>query len=280
LRPPDEGAADPAFTASRARLIRFDRALYGRELSSSPLSTLAVDGTSQVSVTDASGNAVALTQTLGATFGSGTATEGLGFAYNGLMNGFEFRDPRAWAYVAPLQPSLNSMAPTIVVKDGKPLLVLGSAGSARIGPLIVSTIVGVVDRGWPLCEAMAAPRVLWGGSGDPYTYLEIFDPITVDQADTLQARGFALQDRLTYPARALNQTDFGGVNAIFIDPADGTMVGVGDPRRQAVAVAPRDELPRNEPPLAPPECWRSLAGSPPRPLPKAGSALPRVLSRR
>ncbi len=258
LRTPDELAVDPAYTAARAGLIRFDRALYARELSASPLSTLAIDGTSQVSVTDAAGNAVALTQTLGATFGSGAATAGLGFAYNGLMNGFEFRDQRAWVYVAPLQPALNSMAPTIVLKEGKPLLVLGSAGSARIAPLIVSTIVGVVDRGWPLCEAMAAPRVLWGGTGDPYTYLEIFDPITLAQADALKERGFTLQDRLNYPASALSQTDFGGVNAIFIDPADGTMVGVGDPRRQAVAAAPRDELPRDVPPFVLPRCWRSL----------------------
>jgi gamma-glutamyltranspeptidase/glutathione hydrolase len=259
-RLPDEAATDPDFLARRAAIIRFDRALYANEVSAGPLSTVVVDGTSQVSTADAAGNAVALTQTLGATFGSGAAPEGMGFALNSLMNGFDFRNPRLWAYLAPLQPPMNSMAPTIVLAGGKPLLVLGSAGSARISPLIVSTIVGVVDRRRPLCEAMAAPRALWGGNVETFTYLELVDPITVEQADALQARGFT-EHRLTYPASPLVLTDFGGVNAIFIDPSDGTFVGVGDPRRQAVAAAPAESA-VDATDLLVPECWRSLGATP------------------
>jgi gamma-glutamyltranspeptidase/glutathione hydrolase len=257
-RPPDEMATDTGFVSRRAALIRFDRALYQSEVSANALSTIEVGGTSQVSTADPSGNVVALTQTLGATFGSGVATAGLGFPYNSLMNAYEFEDRRAWSYLTPLQPPMTSMAPTILVKDGTPLLVLGSAGTARIAPLIVNTIVGLVDRRRPLCEAMGAPRALWGGNVERAVYIEIVDPITEAQADALKTRGFAKQERLRYPASALDLTDFGGVNALFIDPTDGTMVGIGDSRRQGVALAPRDGPLPAEPPLAPPACWRSL----------------------
>jgi gamma-glutamyltranspeptidase/glutathione hydrolase len=257
-RLPDALAADSLQLSRRAALIRFDRALHEGEVSSSPLSTLVVDGTSEVSIADAYGNVVALTQTVGATFGSGAATEHFGFVYNSLMNGFEFTDTRAWSYLAPLQPPKNSMAPTIVLKDGRPLLVLGTGGSARIGPIIVNTITAVVDRQLPLCEAVAAPRALWGGNRDRESYIEIVDPITEAQADALKARGFERQVRLTYPASAIDLTDFGGVNAIFIDPSDGTMVGVGDPRRQGVAAAPRDGPFPAEPAPTLPDCWQSL----------------------
>ena len=268
-RLPDELAVDPGHVAGRAALIRLDRALWDREVSADPLSMVETGGTTQISVADSLGNVVSLTQTLGSTFGSGVATAGFGFPYNSLLNSYSFHDPRAWSYLTPLQPPMNTMAPSIVVKDGKPLLILGSAGTARIGPSIVSAIVGVVDRALPLCEAVAAPRALWGGNLTSRVYLEMVDPITAEQADTLQERGFTKQERLTFPATPLDLTDFGAVNAIFIDPADGTMVGVADPRRQGVARAER-EAPVDAPTLVLPECWRALysASGAPAPPPR------------
>jgi gamma-glutamyltranspeptidase/glutathione hydrolase len=238
LRPPDTLAADPEHVRRRAALIRFDRALLESEVETAAVSRLFLGGTTQVSVVDAQGNAVSLTQTLGATFGATVATPGLGFPYNSLLNGFEFEDRRAWSFAEPLKSPMNSIAPTILLRDGAPFLVLGSGGSARIAPMIVDTVTAVVDRHLPLCEAMAAPRVLWGGKADPTVYVEIVDPVTDAVADALQARGFAPQERGRYPMSALDMTAFGGVNAILVDPVDGTMVGVGDPRRQGAAAAP------------------------------------------
>ncbi len=266
-RLPDDLAVDAAWVGSRAALIRMDRALRADEVSIGPLSSLEAGGTSQVSVVDSAGNAVALTQTVGATFGSGVATDGFGFPYNSLVNGYEFLEPRAWSYLQPLQPPMNSMAPTIVVKDGSPLLVLGSAGTTRIGPAIVGTIVGVVDRRLPLCEAIAAPRVLWGGNRSSRVYLEIADQITEEQADALAARGFAIQERITFPATPLDMTDFGGVNAVLVDPADGMLVGVADPRRQGVARA-ESELPDPAPVPVFPSCWRELLAAGRAPTPR------------
>ena len=83
------------------------------------------------------------------------------------------------------------------------------------------------------------------------------DPITAEHVDSLAARGFVVPDRRSYPAAPAELTVFGGANAIFIDPADGTMVGVGDPRRQGVAVAPRAEPTDHGGWEELPECWRS-----------------------
>lgn len=254
-RSPDELAADPAHVASRAARIRLDRALSDREVSPLPLSRLVVDGTTQVSTADAAGNAVSLTQTLGPQFGGGAATAGWGFAYNGLINGFDFLDSRLWSHIEPLQPPINTLAPTILLQDGRPILVIGSAGSARIAPLIVGVIVAVVDGGMTLRDAMSAPRALWGGSVDNHCYLEMFGAIDEAAADELQRRGFVRQKRLSYPATALDLTDYGGVNALIIDPRDGTMVGVADARRDGVAMAPGDPA-AEEPAL--PGCWRDL----------------------
>jgi gamma-glutamyltranspeptidase/glutathione hydrolase len=261
LRLPDQIAVDPAHLDVRAALIRFDRALKRSEISSEPLSAIEVAGTSHVSVADRFGNAVALTQTLGASFGGGAVTVGFGFAYNNLIHGFEFRNRGSWAYFRPLQAPMTNMAPTIVVKDGAPLLILGTAGTAHIAPAIVSVISGVIDQRLPLCEAVAKPRALWGGNVGEEVSLECVDPITDDVADALAARGFVQQTRLTYPATAYDRTEYGSVNAVFIDPADGTIVGVGDPRRQCVARAV-DRHAGATPPFALPGCWRGLYALP------------------
>ena len=261
LRLPDQIAVDPAHLDARAALIRFDRALRRSEISSEPLSAVEVAGTSHVSVADRFGNAVALTQTLGASFGGGAVTEGFGFAYNNLIHGFDFRNRASWAYLKPLQSPMTNMAPTIVVRDGAPLLILGTAGTAHIAPAIVSVISGVIDQRLPLCEAVAKPRALWGGNVDEEVSLECVDPITDEVADALAARGFVAQERMTYPASAYDRTGTGSVNAIFVDPADGTIVGVGDPRRQGVARAV-DARAAAAPALVLPGCWRELYALP------------------
>jgi gamma-glutamyltranspeptidase / glutathione hydrolase len=257
-RTPDELAVDSGHSARRAALIRFDRALSTHEVSPMPLSAVEDRGTTHISVADASGNAVSLTQTLGRTFGCGAATPGFGFAYNSFIEGFDFSDPGSLAYMKPGQTPKNSMSPTIVLRDGRPFLVLGSSGSERIPPHIVDTVVNVVDRGMPLCEATCAPRAIWGGHAEDCTYLEIVDPITTADADALRKRGFDNQDRLTYPAGPLDMADFGGVNVILVDPANGTLVGVGDPRRWGVAAAAAAEPAGAPTGLAVPPCWRSL----------------------
>jgi gamma-glutamyltranspeptidase/glutathione hydrolase len=255
-RSAEELATDAAYIGARASLIRLDRALSLAELSSTPLSTLETGGTTQVSVADAAGAVVSLTQTLGNTFGALVGTEGLGFAYNNLISGFELDDARKWRYARPFLAPRTGMAPTILLENGAPYLAVGSAGSDRILSIVVNVVSNLVDRRMPLCEAITAARALWSGMPADTVLLELVDPITAAHADALAARGFAIR-RQTYPAEALALTEFGGANAVLVAP-DGTVAGAGDPRRQGVAVAARPAPPPPEPELTFPACWRDL----------------------
>jgi gamma-glutamyltranspeptidase / glutathione hydrolase len=267
-RLPDDLATDLAYVASRAALIRLDRALAARELSATPLSTVQVGGTTQVSAIDDAGNLVSLTHTLGNAFGAVVATEGFGSAYNNLLGGFNYTDRRDWQYIRPYQAPMTSMAPTILLKDGAPYLAIGSAGSDKILAIIVNVVSNLVDRGLPPCEAMTAARAVWGGFPEDAVYLEMVDPITDEQADALARRGFAMQHRLHFPAGPLGVAVLGGVNAVLVDPTDGTLVGVGDPRRTGSPAAPRAGPPAGER-FTLPACWRDLYAVSPAP-PGAG----------
>jgi gamma-glutamyltranspeptidase/glutathione hydrolase len=263
---PDETAADPSHLQRRATLIRSDRALTDAEVSPEGTAAYESGGTTQISVVDRMGNVVALTQTVGATFGGGATAGEFGFALNNLLQGFDFVDRLAWMYLRPGQVPMTAGAPTILVREGRPLLVLGGAGSARIPSSLVSVIIGIVDRRLPPTEALGAPRALWDGVHGTL-YLEIVGPADAARAEELDRRGFHSQKRLTYPADPRDVTDFGGVNAVFIDPGDGTMVGVGDARRQGHAQGIALPAPPPEPLVLPP-CWRTLwAERPPRAQP-------------
>ena len=232
--------ADRRKAGERAALIRFDRALLPSEISrEAPDPHLAV-GTTQISVADRWGNVAAVTQTVGSSFGAGVATPGLGFLWNSNLNAFDFANPRSSHYLAPWQPAATAMTPTVVLKDGRPLLVIGSAGSDRVVPTMVSVISAVIDRELGLRQAVAAPRAIWGSSYGPLRpWVELAGEITPARAAALEARGFENLFQLSFPARWFDLMLFGGTNVILVQPASGQFVGVADPRRLGVAAAPR-----------------------------------------
>jgi gamma-glutamyltranspeptidase/glutathione hydrolase len=225
---------DPGVAAQRAALIRFDRALSDGEIGPYLVTPWEEKDTTHLSVIDRLGNVAVFTQSLGRTFGSHVATPGLGFPYNNFLEAFEYIDPRSPDYIRPRRTAYTTLAPTLVLRDGTPILALGSAGTLRLVPSILITISNVVDRGMSLRQAMAFPRVLWGGSKDNTVYLEVAPPVTDAQADELVRRGFAKVYRLRFPPRDIDVSAFGGVNAIAVDH-EGTFVGVADPRRQGCA---------------------------------------------
>ena len=230
--------ADRGFAAERAKLIRFDRALSPSEIGGEVSQTSFGIGTTQVSVVDRSGNVVGLSQTMGAFFGSTVATPGLGFLYNGNLNPFSFDSVLSPDYLRPGRVPRTTMTPAIVLKHGKPLVVLGSAGSERVVPTMVSVISGIADRGLDLCEAVATPRAVWGTNwAEPRAFVELAGEITVERALALEKRGFQGMNRLEFPSSLMDLSAFGGTNAIIIDPQTGMFVGVPDPRRSGVAVA-------------------------------------------
>lgn len=226
---------DAGYGRRRARLIRFDRALEDREILASRGPWIAAGGTTQISVMDHWGNAVAMTETLGTS--AFVASPRLGFQYNSLLDSFDLAHPASPRYPAPMRVARTSMAPTLLVRAGVPLVVLGGAGSSRIPSSMLVVISNLVDRGMGLGEAISSPRVVVDPPKGTRVLLELAGAITPAQADTLQARGFVNQFRLTFPPRQVDLCAFGGVNAVLVEPG-GTLVGVGDPRRQGGAAAP------------------------------------------
>lgn len=126
------------------------------------------DQTTHYSVVDKQGNAVAVTYTLNLNFGSGIVAKGTGILLNDEMDDFSAKPgvPNAYGLIggeanaiqAGKRP-LSSMSPTLVLKNGKPWLVTGSPGGARIITTTLQTIVNTIDFGMNPAEAAATPRV-------------------------------------------------------------------------------------------------------------------------
>ena len=123
--------------------------------------------TTHYSIIDRWGNAVAVTYTLNNWFGARVTAAGTGVLLNNEMDDFTSKPgvPNAFGLVqgaanaiAPGKRPLSSMCPTIVTRDGKPLLVLGTPGGSRIITAVLQVIVNVVDYGMNVQEAVDAPR--------------------------------------------------------------------------------------------------------------------------
>lgn len=125
------------------------------------------DNTTHYSVIDQEGNAVSVTTTLNDLFGSRVTAEGLGFLLNDEMDDFSSKPgvPNAYGLVqgeanaiGGNKRPLSSMTPTIVVKDNRPFLILGSPGGGRIISTVANILMGVIDYGMSIQEAVNAPR--------------------------------------------------------------------------------------------------------------------------
>ena len=123
--------------------------------------------TAHLSVIDDLGNAVAYTTTLNLSYGSKIVVDGAGFLLNNEMDDFSAKENEPNFYgligrkansIEPSKRMLSSMTPTIVLKDGEPLLVTGSPGGSTIITTTLQVILNVIDHGMNLDEAVASPR--------------------------------------------------------------------------------------------------------------------------
>ncbi|TPK94624.1 gamma-glutamyltransferase [Mesorhizobium sp. B2-4-12] len=124
--------------------------------------------TTHYSIIDKDGNAVAVTYTLNGSFGAGVVADGTGILLNNEMDDFTQKPgvPNLYGLVQgeanaiqPKKTPLSSMSPTIVAKDGKPFMVIGSPGGSRIITITLEAIVNVIDHGMNIQEAVDAPRI-------------------------------------------------------------------------------------------------------------------------
>lgn len=178
--------------------------------------------TTQISVMDREGNSVSLTQTLGTFFGSGVTASGV-LLNNGMSN---FASTARVNTVQPNKQPRSSIAPTILLKDGKPLMVVGSPGAARIPATVVTLIVNTVDYGLDAEKVNSAPRFLSQRS-DPFISLEA--RFSSEAQEGMKKKGHQL--------RLYGDFDlfFGGAQIILVD-STGTMYGSADPRRGGTAM--------------------------------------------
>ncbi|CAN7226549.1 gamma-glutamyltransferase [Mesorhizobium caraganae] len=124
--------------------------------------------TTHYSIIDNDGNTVAVTYTLNGSFGAGVVADGTGILLNNEMDDFTQKPgvPNLYGLVQgeanaiqPKKTPLSSMSPTVVAKDGKPFMVIGSPGGSRIITITLEAIVNVIDHGMNIQEAIDAPRI-------------------------------------------------------------------------------------------------------------------------
>lgn len=124
--------------------------------------------TTHYSIIDNDGNAVAVTYTLNGSFGAGVVAPGTGILLNNEMDDFTSKpgSPNLYGLVQgeanaiePKKTPLSSMSPTIISKGGKPFMVIGSPGGARIITITLEAIINVIDHGMSIQEAIDAPRI-------------------------------------------------------------------------------------------------------------------------
>ena len=189
--------------------------------------------TTHFSVVDRWGNAVSNTYTLNGSFGSGVVVEGAGFLMNDEMDDFSVKAgvPNVYGVVggtanaiAPLKTPLSSMTPTILLKDGKVAMVIGTPGGSRIFTWVFQVMTNVYDFSMPLQAAVDAQRVHHQLLPENLIIAERFFPIAAPVVKALEARGY----------RVDNSGWGGDIEAIQI--TDGQPVAASDPRGRGVSV--------------------------------------------
>lgn len=189
------------------------------------------DNTTHFSVVDSHGNAVSNTYTLNFSYGVGLVAEGTGVLLNNELDDFTAAPGASNAYglvgfeanlPGPGKRPLSSMTPTIVLKDGRPVLVTGSPGGSRIISTVLQVIVNVLDYGMPVAAAVDAPRLHHQWLPDEVRVEQGFPQ---DVLDELKAKGH----RIVTP---MGQTS---ANSIAITPNG--FEGGPDPRTRGADAA-------------------------------------------
>jgi gamma-glutamyltranspeptidase / glutathione hydrolase len=173
-------------------------------------------GTTHISVVDGKGNAVGLTASTGA--GSGVVVPGTGIHLNNMIGEFDLvKPPRPGARLR------SMMSPSIVLREGRPHLVVGSAGSLRLRGAVMQIVVNTVAHDLPVEEALDRPRVHL--DGDTLHCEGGHDPAELDRLEEMGWNVARWRRRNLY---------FGGASAVtFID---GELAAGGDPRRGGAGV--------------------------------------------
>jgi gamma-glutamyltranspeptidase/glutathione hydrolase len=178
--------------------------------------------TTHYSIVDKDGNAVSTTYTVNGRFGAGVIAPGTGFFLNDEMDDFTTKIGEqnlfglvqgATNAIAPGKRPLSSMAPTLVTRDGKTYMVLGSPGGSRIITITLETAINIIDHGMAPQEAVDAPRVHHQWLPDE-VYYEKFG-LSPDTLRILQGMGYKM----------VEQTPWGAAELVLVGLPDTTSGG-------------------------------------------------------
>jgi gamma-glutamyltranspeptidase/glutathione hydrolase len=223
---PVDGLISKDVARRSASTIRLDAA--SPQLESSYHPSRPTSSTSHLVTVDAEHNVVSMTESIECYFGSGVIASDTGILLNDTMHDFDPRPDRLNS-VAPWKIPMSSMSPTIMMKDGRPIMAAGSAGATRIISSTLQAILNVLDFGMNVGDAVRAPRI-----HVQENLLQIEAGISVETVGGLRRMGHA--------ARVMRSRDpldpglyFGGVHAVQLRP-DGVLEGAADPRRDGQAL--------------------------------------------
>ncbi len=190
-------------------------------------------GTTHFIVVDAQGNVVCATQSQSLHFGAGVVPPGTGVVLNNSMSNFGYSDPENINHIAPGKRARSTIAPTLVLRGGKPALAIGAPGGARIPTALLQVLLDRLAFNRPLADAIGDTRIHFAPRlrpEDPDTF-EAEQSLPHPDAEAMRAAGW----KVVLPERAGRGRHFGGVNAVEFN-ADGTVTGYADPRRTNAAV--------------------------------------------
>jgi gamma-glutamyltranspeptidase/glutathione hydrolase len=190
--------------------------------------------TTHFSIVDKHGNAVSNTYTLNLDYGSGVVVKGAGFLLNDEMDDFSAKPGAANAFgvvggdanaIEPGKRMLSSMSPSLMTRDGKVELVIGTPGGSRIFTSIFQVMNNLYDYGMPLDKAVAAQRVHHQLLPKDTIYFDSYAPLTGPVADELKKMGYVLEDQ---------GWEMGDIQAIRVDGAK--LETASDPRGRGVGM--------------------------------------------
>ncbi|MBA1193421.1 gamma-glutamyltransferase [Pseudomonas entomophila] len=234
---------DPGFTKVPVDKLIDKTYLASRAAQVNPTAISATDGvrpgleshqTTHFSIVDKDGNAVSNTYTLNLDYGNGVVVKGAGFLLNNEMDDFSAKPGMANAFgvvggnanaIAPGKRMLSSMSPTLVTRDGKVTLVLGTPGGSRIFTSIFQVMNNLYDYDMPLEKAVGAQRVHHQLLPKDTIYFDSYAPLTGEVADELKAMGYVLEDQ---------GWEMGDVQAIRVSGE--TLETASDPRGRGVGM--------------------------------------------
>jgi len=232
VKMPTKGLIDPKYLKERSKLLQLDNALptptagepswEEARLPRADDESLELPSTTHFSIVDQFGNVVSMTSTIENGFGSRLATNG--FLLNNELTDFSFRDQKNGKPIAnsvePGKRPRSSMAPTIVMENGKPVFVVGSPGGSRIIPYVAKTIIAHLDWGMDVQSAISTPHLV-----------NRFGTYDLERGTSAEKLAPALK-KLGYKVkiRSLNS----GIHAIAIN--DDELRGGADHRREGVVL--------------------------------------------